>query len=321
MQIPHWILVCVLASSFLAPGQETVTVVSPATAKGNLITFVQPDYPTLAKSVSIAGRVRAQIVVDESGNVASVKLLSGHPMLAPAALAAIRKWKYKAFQVDGHPARIQTEVEVTIPENADIDDLIRERNFQDKFWPNRRAGQEAFDRNEPALAESKLLIARSAAEERGPQKWLELCEVTTLLANIKFRENNFEAAENLYKESLAIHEKHQRPDEAEIAGAQQNLGYLYVRIGRPNEAEPLYRKSVDTYEARIEEIEDPKPREAYGRHLALGYFALAQIEQSGQRLLEAQHDCSKAISYAEHWADSENRKVITAYCESLLQSH
>ncbi len=298
-----------------------MATVTTAAAKNNLITFVQPDYPILAKTASIAGKVRAEIIVDESGNVVSVKLLSGHPILAPSAIAAIRKWKYKPFEVDGRAARVQTEVEVTVPENADVDDLIRERKFQDVFWPNQKAGQEAFDKNDLVLAESKLLVARSAAEERGPEKWLELCDVITQLANIKFKEDDFEAAENLYKESLALHEKNQRPDEAEVAGAQQNLAYLYFRLGRPIDAEPLYRKSVQTYEARLKEINASEPQAAYGRHLASGYFALAQIARSGQRPSDAEDSCKKAISYAELWSDPENRNVITTSCKALLQSH
>jgi TonB family protein len=296
-------------------------MVTAAIAKSNLISFVQPDYPQLAKVASIAGKVRAEIIVDESGNVASVKLISGHPMLAPSALAAIRKWKYKPFEVEGHPARVQTEVEVSIPENVNVDDLIRERKFQEVFWLNQKAGQEAFDKNDLALAESKLLVARSAAEERGPQKWLELCGVITLLANIKFKEDDFEAAENLYKESLALHEKHQRPDEAEVAGAQQDLAYFYFRMGRPNDAETLYRKSVETYERRFRETSASAPLAAYGRHLAIGYFALSQIARSGQHPSEAEDSCKKAISYAELWSDSENPRVITTTCEALVQPH
>jgi TonB family protein len=324
MRMTVRVLACALTLSSITLGQEptssTLATVTAAVAKNNLISFVQPDYPPLAKAASIAGKVRAEIIVDELGNVASVKLLSGHPILAPSALTAIRKWKYKPFEIDGRLARVQTTVEVTVPENVDVDDLIRERKFQDAFWPNQKAGQEAFEKNDFPLAETKLLAARSAAEERGPQKWLELCEVITQLANIKFKEDDFEAAENLYKESLALHEKHQRTDEAEVAGAQQSLGYLYIRMGRPHDAEPLYRKSVETYEARIADIGEPAPREAYGRHLALGYFALTQIARSGQRLREAQDSCKKALSYAELWSDAQNREVITTSCEALVQS-
>jgi protein TonB len=86
-----------------------------AIAKKNLMTFVQPEYPPLAKIVSITGKVRAEIVVDKAGNVASVKFLSGHPMLAPAAIRAIREWKYKPFEIDGAQTEITTEVEVSIP--------------------------------------------------------------------------------------------------------------------------------------------------------------------------------------------------------------
>ncbi len=325
MRTIEWLAIYLLALSQIAfcqgsSSSEPATVTATV-AKTNLITFVQPDYPPLAKAASIVGKVRAEIIVNESGDVADVTLLSGHPMLAPSAIVAIRKWKYKPFSVDGHVARVRTDVEVTLPEHIDDSDVAAENKFQETFWPNKRAGQEALDKNDLAIAESKLLVARSAAEERGSQKWLELTEVIALLANIRFKEDDFLAAERLYKESLALHEKHQRPDEAEVAGAQQSLGYLYIRLGRLKDAEPLYRKSVETYEARIKDMGFPEPRAAYGRGLALGYFALAQIASSDQRLPEAQDRCRKATSYAEVYADPENRKVILTNCKSLLDSH
>src|ERR1017187_7625323 len=316
-------LVCFLALSSIALGQEssssTATMVTAAIAKSNLISFVQPDYPQLAKVASIAGKVRAEIIVSLANQIVHVDVLRNAYFdfgLNPRRVSF--NFERFIFPLSYRSERRGREHGMSGNQfhAGDVSGLV-----QEVFWLNQKAGQEAFDKNDLALAESKLLVARSAAEERGPQKWLGLCGVITLLANIKFKEDDFEAAENLYKESLALHEKHQRPDEAEVAGAQQDLAYLYFRMGRPNDAETLYRKSVETYERRFRETSASAPLAAYGRHLAIGYFALSQIARSGQHPSEAEDSCKKAISYAELWSDSENPRVITTTCEALVQPH
>jgi TonB family protein len=57
---------------------------------------VSPVYPELAKRMSISGTVKVQITVDKSGAVKNSKLVGGHPILANAALDAVRKWRYEA---------------------------------------------------------------------------------------------------------------------------------------------------------------------------------------------------------------------------------
>ena len=57
---------------------------------------VSPVYPELAKRMSISGIVKVQITVDKSGQVKNSKLVGGHPILANAALDAVRKWRYEA---------------------------------------------------------------------------------------------------------------------------------------------------------------------------------------------------------------------------------
>jgi outer membrane biosynthesis protein TonB len=63
----------------------------------------------LAEAARIAGVVHTSIVINETGNVKNLTLISGH-MLAPSALQAIKKRKYKPFQVDGKTAAVQAEV-------------------------------------------------------------------------------------------------------------------------------------------------------------------------------------------------------------------
>lgn len=74
---------------------------------------VEPIYPEIAKKARVQGIVILKIVVDENGNVASVNVHSGHPMLAPAAIEAVKKWRYTPTELNG----IKVPVEGTVVVN------------------------------------------------------------------------------------------------------------------------------------------------------------------------------------------------------------
>jgi TonB family protein len=59
-------------------------------------TSVQPAYPELARRMNIVGVVRVQVVVAPNGSVKSVKVIGGHPVLATAAMNAVKKWRFEA---------------------------------------------------------------------------------------------------------------------------------------------------------------------------------------------------------------------------------
>jgi TonB family protein len=277
--------------------------------------------PPLAKAARIQGIVHASILIDETGSVKSLTLISGHPMLAPAALEAIRQWKYKPFQVDGKATSVQTEVQVSIPESVSQSDIDLERKFQDAYWANERAGRDALSKGDLATAETKLQVARAAAEERGDFKWLELADVVSMLAGVKEGEKDYPAAETLLKQSLAIHQKHQRPDEAEVAGVEFNLAALYVQMQRLIEAEPLLLEAARVWELRIADNPMPEPKASYEWHLAMSYFAAARIAAVSDHSDDAQARCRKAIAVAEQKPNDEYMKQVLSGCESILRSH
>ncbi|HYU48124.1 MAG TPA: energy transducer TonB [Terriglobales bacterium] len=57
---------------------------------------VAPMYPDLARRMNITGVVKVKITVSSNGLVKDVKLVGGHPVLANAALDAVKKWRYEA---------------------------------------------------------------------------------------------------------------------------------------------------------------------------------------------------------------------------------
>lgn len=56
---------------------------------------IAPIYPELARRMSITGIVKVQITVSANGMVKDSKLVGGHPVLAGAALDAVKKWRFE----------------------------------------------------------------------------------------------------------------------------------------------------------------------------------------------------------------------------------
>jgi TonB family protein len=57
---------------------------------------VAPLYPALARHISLGGVVRVQITVAANGTIKNATLIGGHPVLANAALDAVKKWRFEA---------------------------------------------------------------------------------------------------------------------------------------------------------------------------------------------------------------------------------
>jgi len=73
----------------------------------------EPEYPFLAKQARLTGVVVIEAVIDEHGDVKGMRVISGHPILIPAALSAVSKRRYEPTVLDGEPTPIDLRVEVS----------------------------------------------------------------------------------------------------------------------------------------------------------------------------------------------------------------
>jgi TonB family protein len=64
--------------------------------------FAAPNYPPLARIANIGGSVSVSFVIDAEGNTSAIAILDGHPMLQPAALDAVRAWRYAKEAASQH---------------------------------------------------------------------------------------------------------------------------------------------------------------------------------------------------------------------------
>jgi len=80
--------------------------------EGNLIRRVDPTYPPLARSVRIQGSVVLTAVISKAGTIKNLRVLSGHPMLVPAAIDAVSQWLYRPYILNSEPVEVETQITV-----------------------------------------------------------------------------------------------------------------------------------------------------------------------------------------------------------------
>ncbi len=75
-----------------------------------MIKKIPPDILMIAKQAGVQGQVVLKADIDKNGEIEDLTLVSGHPLLAPAAIKAVKKWKYKPYMLKGAPVAVETEV-------------------------------------------------------------------------------------------------------------------------------------------------------------------------------------------------------------------
>jgi TonB family protein len=74
------------------------------TGKRRILDHAAPAYPTLARSMALQGIVKVDALVAADGTVKTAAVKGGHPVLAQAALNAVRRWKWEPSAHESHEA-------------------------------------------------------------------------------------------------------------------------------------------------------------------------------------------------------------------------
>lgn len=69
-------------------------------------------YPEAAKSERVEGTVILDCLISEQGEVADIQVVQGPDLLQPAAIAAVRQWRYEPTILNGHPVSVRMTVTV-----------------------------------------------------------------------------------------------------------------------------------------------------------------------------------------------------------------
>jgi outer membrane biosynthesis protein TonB len=91
-----------------------VVRISPDVMRSRLLNRVEPAYP--AGIQNIEGSLVLQVHIDKDGNAYDAEKISGPDALVPAAIAAIKNWKYRPFLLNGEPVEVETTVDLKFPD-------------------------------------------------------------------------------------------------------------------------------------------------------------------------------------------------------------
>ena len=92
--------------------------VASRVAEANLIHDVAPQYPPEAGRARVEGTVVLMAVIGRDGSVKDVRLESGLPILAQAAIDAVRQWRYKPYMIDGEPVEVDSRITINFTLSA-----------------------------------------------------------------------------------------------------------------------------------------------------------------------------------------------------------
>ena len=87
--------------------------ISQGVTGGVLLHKVQPIYPAEARRMRVQGSVVIDATVTAQGQVDGLKLVSGDPLLAPAAMDAVRRWRYTPYSLNGQPIAKETRITIS----------------------------------------------------------------------------------------------------------------------------------------------------------------------------------------------------------------
>jgi protein TonB len=88
-------------------------------SEGQLMTRVDPIYPRIAILSGTQGEVKLHAIIAKDGTIQSLSVVSGAPMLASAALVAVRQWRYKPYLLNDQAVEVETFITVNFKKTND----------------------------------------------------------------------------------------------------------------------------------------------------------------------------------------------------------
>jgi TonB family protein len=82
----------VTATVHITNGQE----ITPGAGTRKIRTKTNPEYPALARSMNVSGKVKIEVTIAPDGHVVSTRTVGGSPLLVGPATDAVKKWRYEA---------------------------------------------------------------------------------------------------------------------------------------------------------------------------------------------------------------------------------
>jgi len=87
--------------------------ISQGVTQGMVISKIEPGYPKIALAAHVSGVVLLHAIISKEGTITELQVVNGSPLLTPAAIDAVKQWRYRPYLLNGEPAEVETYVTVT----------------------------------------------------------------------------------------------------------------------------------------------------------------------------------------------------------------
>lgn len=245
-----------LAVAAIAVAEDKPARVEPDVASRNLTKKVEPVVPPLARLTQVGGTVVVDIIIDSAGKVSSVTLISGHPMLAPAFIEAVKKWEYAPFLKDGNPIPVVARVEWTVasPKYSQS----QEKALKD-YYPTFQTCYQLVRQGKDVEAEKKCRETVALSDQLPDNRVLERSDSRVFLGHALYSQHKFLESIPFYEKAVQIRKPYEKSDrDADFASENASLARAYAAVGRFPEADMYYSQAVTIYKAAILNLPEMK---------------------------------------------------------------
>ena len=263
-------LLAILAGSS-APGHqgnERVLEIPAPDAAAHLIRRAEPIYPPSALAAGVDGVVRLRTTVATDGTVRTATLISGSRLLAPAAIEAVKQWRYTPFSVDGHPVAASFDVEVpfVLPRREGRDpeaDSLASAAFNGQWEECQRllGARRSLEAAAPCLALPDL------AEKLPPDRQLERAHAHEAVGMLHFSRAAYAESLAAFQRALAVRQSISRADDADLGMAYHAVAWGYRMAGNTVEARRNYEIAEATLRKSLEWVNTLEEKNTSSREL------------------------------------------------------
>lgn len=308
------VLALLLAAAW---AQAPIPQVAPDEAAKHILTAPPAPYPPMAEQARIQGDVILELQIDESGTPINIGLVRGHPMLATAAIEAVRQWRYRPFEADGKAVRVKTYVVVTFGHGVD-EQARKDLNFVIDLRTASDRADVAVDKHDFAEAERQLshagdLIVSRKEMQNGQERWHWLIATGRLRA----LQQKYDEADHYFGDALSLSEKASRDKNApEVGTTLAIMASVSDEEKRFDLAHEYAQRSFAIYQKSFKATgsNNPGAQQAYAHAAGLELLLLMQIANQRKDAADLAKQCREAQDF-EHFISVEERDRLASACK------
>jgi TonB family protein len=247
-----------------------------------LIESPTPRYPPIAEKSKIQGAVKLNVAVSKTGSVVSVRTISGHMFLVGPAVEAVKKRRYRPYELNGKPTAFTTIVEVRFSAGIPEDEYERELETARQYFKEADICRSLLKEQKYGEAEISCKATVKIADRLPEHRGLEKSGAYEYVGRAMLGLGRFQEALDYFTRSYEIGKTVLKETDAETGYAYANLGLANHLLGNLDKARDYYDRAENILRQAYKVIEMEDARESYVRVIkSVLQYRLDIAERSG----------------------------------------